>query len=710
MSETNQQPEARETVVHAAVERMRRKHATMDALILGLFCLPLLPFVQNNAFAVGWALCSAMVGMSMNVLAGYAGQISLAQAALFGTGAFTIGVVTSNLGVPWLLAVPLAALFTALITLVIGFPALRVKGLNLAILTLGFQFAMQRVLFRVFGASGVEVHRPEIFGVKLIEDRYLLFLIIAALVGLFLLDRNLTRSRMGRAFLALRQDELVASSFGINIANYKLLAFAMSGFYAGIAGAMFGTLQQDVTNESFEFIFSIEFLVFAVLGGLGSRVGTAVGGAFPVLYRQFLQYLRTAGAMLGGILLLYTLLRLPGGLAAEGRELKHGFQIFTSKGPRGVFAFFTVVASAIGLFFVVPIILGPVADLIAPAISQSTDTPEMLRFLLGLAGLAGGLRGGLLIAAKMIGLTPAAVTVVEAPADDDDEVDAPVRQIKAPSIDLKRRSDGVHSSGPLLEIVGVTKQFGGVRALDDVSMVVERGELIGIMGPNGSGKTTMLNNISGFIDPTKGDILYEGRSIIGLRADQRAALGIGRTFQNIGLVKSETVSDNLIISQHLVADYPAMTGLLRTPTVTSEERRLRMRAAAVVEMLGLEDIVDERIHSLPHGLAKLVELGAALVTGPELLLLDEPAAGVSPREADALGETLQQVAKHFGVTIVMIEHHVPLMLSTCDYIYVLNFGRLLTHGLPMDVARHPDVIAAYLGGVGEEASLAVAGG
>jgi branched-chain amino acid transport system ATP-binding protein len=159
-----------------------------------------------------------------------------------------------------------------------------------------------------------------------------------------------------------------------------------------------------------------------------------------------------------------------------------------------------------------------------------------------------------------------------------------------------------------------------------------------------------------------------------------------------------------------VADYHPMTGLLRTPGVTSEERRLRIRAAAVVEMLGLEDIVDERINSLPHGLAKLVELGAALVTGPELLLLDEPAAGVSPREADALGETLQQVAKHFGVTIVMIEHHVPLMLSTCDYIYVLNFGKMLTSGLPMDVARHPDVIAAYLGGVGEEASLAVAGG
>lgn len=695
--------------VASAVERMRRKHASMDALILVMFSLPLMPFVRNNAFAIGWALCSAMVGMSMNVLAGYAGQISLAHAALFGTGAFTIGVLTSNAGLPWLLAVPIAALLTAAITLVIGFPALRVKGLNLAVLTLGFQFAMQRVVFRVFGASGVEVERPSFFGVRLTEDRILLYAIIAALVGLFLLDRNLTRSRMGRAFLALRQDELVAASFGVNIANYKLLAFAMSGFYAGIAGAMFGTLQQDVTNESFEFIFSIEFLVFAVLGGLGSRVGTAVGGAFPVLYRQFLQYLRTAGAMLGGILLLYTLLRQPGGMAAEGRELKHGFQMFATKGAKGVGAFFAIVAGAVGLFVLLPVVLGPVTDAVAPLISESTDTAEMLRFLIGLAGAAVGLRLGLLWAGRMIGLAAPEVTQVAAPDDEADDA-LPVRQIKAPSISLKRASEDRAGTGPLLEIVNLSKRFGGVRALDDVSMTVERGELIGIMGPNGSGKTTLLNNISGFIDPTQGDIRYGGRSLNGLRADQRAALGIGRTFQNIGLVKTETVADNLIIAQHLVPAYSALTGLVRPPSVSSEERRLRIRAAAVVEMLGLEDIVDERIHSLPHGLAKLVELGAALVTGPELLLLDEPAAGVSPREADALSETLQQVAKHFGVTIVMIEHHVPLMLQTCDYIYVLNFGRMLTSGLPMEVARHPEVIAAYLGGVGEEASLAVAGG
>lgn len=709
MNEPAGDPIERGAIVSDAVERMRRRHAATDLFILGLFCLPLLPFVDGRVLAIGWALCSAMVGLSMNVLVGYAGQISLAQAALFGTGAFTMGALATNAGVPWIIALPLTAIITAVSALVIGFPALRVKGLNLAVLTLGFQFAMQKVVFRLFGADGVDVARPTLFGIELSDER-VLYAVIAGLVGLFLLDRNLTRSRMGRAFLALRQDELVAASFGVSVARYKLLAFAVSGFYAGVAGALFGTVVGEVTENSFEFIVSVEFLVFAVLGGLGSRVGTAIGGAFPVLYRQFLEFLAFFGALLGGILLLYTLLRQPAGLAGEGRELRHTFHLFTRKGARGVATFVGVVGASVMVAYRLPTLIGPwTTDRLTFLIRDSVDTRKGLRFMFGLAIAAAGVRLGLKFAAKQIGLVapPTTVHVSTSPTADDAHV---VRAIKAPSIQFKRSIADSSYRGPILEVVNVTKRFGGVRALDDVSFSIEAGELIGIMGPNGSGKTTMLNNISGFTAPTSGDIRYRGNSILALSADARAALGIGRTFQNIGLVKSETVADNLIIAQHLVAGYHPMAGLLRTPHVVNEERRLRIRAAAVVEMLGIGDIVDERVNALPHGLAKLVELGAALVTGPELLLLDEPAAGVSPREADALGETLKQIAQHFGVTIVMIEHHVPLMLSTCDYIYVLNFGKMLTSGLPAEVARHPDVIAAYLGGVGEEASRAVIGG
>jgi branched-chain amino acid transport system ATP-binding protein len=275
---------------------------------------------------------------------------------------------------------------------------------------------------------------------------------------------------------------------------------------------------------------------------------------------------------------------------------------------------------------------------------------------------------------------------------------------------LRRRTRREPYRGALMETRDLAMHFGGVRALDGVSMEIREGELIGIMGPNGSGKTTMLNCISGFLTPTSGDIIFRGRSMLTVAPHGRAALGLGRTFQNVGLVKGETVYDNLVIAQHLSCGYGVMEGLLRTGAVLQEERRLRARAAAVIDMLGLADIAAERISSLPHGRAKLVEIGAALVAGPELLLLDEPAAGVSPQEADALGGLLKHVASNFGVTILMIEHHVPLMLSTCDYIYVLNFGRLLTHGEPAEVARHPDVIAAYLGTTGKEATIAAAGG
>jgi branched-chain amino acid transport system ATP-binding protein len=278
----------------------------------------------------------------------------------------------------------------------------------------------------------------------------------------------------------------------------------------------------------------------------------------------------------------------------------------------------------------------------------------------------------------------------------------------ASTISFKRAVPVRRAQGALLEVDDVSIRFGGVRALDGVSMEVREGELIGIMGPNGSGKTTLLNNISGFLSPNSGDIRFQGRSILKMPAHERAALGLGRTFQNVGLVKQETVFDNFLISQHLVCKYGSLEGLARTGGVLAEERRLRQRAHAAISMLGLEDIAGTQVRALPHGRAKLVELGCALVTGPELLLLDEPAAGVSPQEADALGETLKAIAKHFGVTILMIEHHVPLMLSTCDYIYVLNFGRMLTHGEPEEVARHPDVIAAYLGSAGREPSLAPA--
>lgn len=663
------------------------------------------PFVGQN-FVLGWTLCSAIVGLSMNVLAGYAGQISLAHAVLYGSGAFAMGNLVTRAEVPWIISLPVSGLITAAIALLIGFPALRIRGLNLAIATLGFQFAMQRVVFRAQfltgGAAGIDIE--PLFGDSPTAERDFVWVIIAALIVIVLIDRNLTRSKLGRSFFAVRQDEQVAASFGIPVAQTKLMAFALSGFYAGIAGALFGTLQGDVTNELFDYIFSIEFLVFAVLGGLGSRTGTAVGAAFPIVYRRMLEFLRTTGPMLGGMLLVITLIRYAGGMAAQGRELLHIAGQMRRAGWRYLGLFFAALAGSIAAGIAAMFLVGRVAEFVLGLVfNYRWSTFPAALVLLGTIAVTFQLlvRQVAHLAARAGRFTPA-----HAPAQVATSTQ-PVALTEAVEA-LRPRTDRKPYAGALLQVENLAIRFGGVRALDGVSMEVRAGELIGIMGPNGSGKTTMLNNISGFLTPNEGDIRFRGKSILGMAPHQRSALGIGRTFQNVGLVKQETVFDNFIIAQHLACQYGPLEGLLRTGAVVSEERRLRARAEVAIDLLGLRDIVATQVRSLPHGRAKLVELGCALVSGPELLLLDEPAAGVSPQEADALGQSLKEIADRFGVTILMIEHHVPLMLSTCDYIYVLNFGRLLTHGAPLEVARHPDVIAAYLGTAGKEASLAPA--
>lgn len=762
-----------------AVRTMWAGRAARLAIVGAFFAAPVVPWVDEQAFVVGWALCSAMVGMSMNVLAGYAGQISLAQAVLFGSGAFALGNLVTHAGVPWLIALPAAGVITAAIALLIGFPALRIRGLHLAIATLGFQFVMQRVVFRTQfltgGSAGVDIERPDLFGAVLDNNTHFLWVIMSALALLWVIDRNLTRSRAGRAFFALRQDEQVASSFGIPVARYKLLAFAISGFYAGIAGALFGTLQGDVTNELFDFIFSIEFLVFAVLGGLGSRAGTAVGGAFPVLYRSILDFLRTAGPVLGGLLLVFTLLRYQGGLAAQGRDIREGGELLARRGPMFLAVFFGIltvtIASGIALpwaawallraagvrLTIFPIIVLGLAAAVAVSImlekvvrNAAATKPEggtrALLATLGLLGTTGVALAGVFGVQFLLSLADVVESSTSAmPAYPigavltfllfvpllrklwrDQGPPASLIEALAPPPPpepkpLKIATDSVTASlfqrrttrrepyrGALLQVEKLAMHFGGVRALDGVDLEVREGELIGLMGPNGSGKTTMLNCISGFLKPNHGDVRFRGRSILAMPPHARAALGLGRTFQHVGLVKNESVFDNFVIAQHLACGYGPMEGLLRTGAVVNEERRLRMRAEAAIELLGLQDVAPALVSSLPHGRAKLVELGCAMVTGPELLLLDEPAAGVSPAEAETLGDTLKRVASHFGVTILMIEHHVPLMLSTCDYIYVLNFGRLLTHGEPSEVAKHPDVIAAYLGTAGREANVVTA--
>jgi branched-chain amino acid transport system ATP-binding protein len=249
----------------------------------------------------------------------------------------------------------------------------------------------------------------------------------------------------------------------------------------------------------------------------------------------------------------------------------------------------------------------------------------------------------------------------------------------------------------MLEAANVSIRFGGLQALQDVSFRVGEWEIVGLIGPNGAGKTTAFNCVSGFYRPNSGHIRLHGEEVTDLAPHQRVRRGMGRTFQNVGMVKTSTALQNLLTAQHLHAGYPVVSGILGTQQATGAERDLVEQAETILDILDLSSIRDTVVASLPYGQLKMLELGCALATNPDVLLLDEPSSGLGPTEAMDLGDRLLALRKELGLTMLVIEHHVPLVTKVCDYVYVLNFGEILAEGEASYIQSHPDVVAAYLG-------------
>ena len=578
---------------------------------------------DTRALVLGEAVALAIAAMSLNVLMGYAGQISLGHFALLGIGAFASSKLTAPtpgnpVALPFVVGLVAATGAGGVVAFLIGLPALRLRGLYLAVVTIVFNFVMVQSLFQSSwlssGSGGVELPRPLVGSFDFVRNADYLAVLLAVLVVVWLLDVNLSASKLGRAFHAIRSDETMAASFGIDVTRYKLLAFTISGALAGLAGALYGHLFTFVNSGSFDLTQSLFLLTLVVIGGLGSRAGVVAAALlYGVLDFVLGEIFGTdvAGWVVFGsaLLLMFTIAQHASGLAGairEARERRHEGSVH-----------------------------------LAASTPQMVDLP------------------------RPTGLPARAATTSE--------------------------------SGPLLTVRGVTVDFGGLRAVNDVSIDVPAGRIVGLIGPNGAGKTTLFNAISGALRPDTGSIALLGTDLSAAPAHVRAAAGIGRTFQMIGLATDLSVTENMLLAQHQVATYgplESLVGLGRAPRVEAD---LRQRAADAILALGFERYADTPVKNLSHGQQRIVEIGCALVTAPELVMLDEPSAGMAPGAVENLAVRLRDIRDELDRTVLLIEHNIPLVLDVCDELYVLANGVLIAHGLPDEVVARPEVIEAYLG-------------
>jgi ABC-type branched-subunit amino acid transport system ATPase component/ABC-type branched-subunit amino acid transport system permease subunit len=593
----------------------RRRSTDIGLVLLACIVLPPLtgwamPDLLSPATALilTYGVCLGIAALSLNLLLGYAGQLSLGHAALLGVGAFGASIVVDRLSLPMFLGWVVGGAVGGVVALAIGIPALRLRGLYLALVTLVFGATMQASVLRwrffTHGTAGASLPRRLIGDHILINEPIYLAMVLVVLVGVWLVDINVLRTRMGRAFLAIREDETTAQSFGIDVVRYKLLAFVLSGVIAGVAGALYGGAVGLVNSDVFDRELSLRIVLFVIIGGIGRRWGAVVISVLIGIAPKLPDPLQRYDLVAAGAITLYNVVKLPEGLAglvAHWRSVK------------------------------------PAA---LPVDAQQLQAVD-------LAAVAG---------------TPAPL-----------------------------------GGGPVLIVHDVSVEFGGLHAVEDVSLRVEPGQIVGIIGPNGAGKSTLFNAISGFV-PSRGGVTLDGIPVHHLKPHQRAAAGLGRTFQNVGLARDQSVRQNILLAQHQFATYSDLASLAYSPSARDTELRLAELAEGVIGGLGFQQYAETPVRQLSGGQQRLVELAAVLATGPKLLMLDEPTAGLSPAAAENLADRLRELRDDRGQTILLIEHNVPLVLDLCDYVYVLSAGQLLAAGTTQELAAMPEILDAYLGG------------
>ena len=652
---------------------------------------------------------------SIVMLTGWVGQISLSQASFLGISAFGSALLSQHLGIGFPVSLLVGGLLSGAACALLGVVALRVRGLYLAVATLIFAWMADQYLFIVpwfagtGGSASVTTAPAGLRGAfpffDFTERKTFYYVMLAVASSVFFGLLNLRDSKTGRAFSALRGSEMAAASLGIDVVRYKLFAFAIAGFVAGLAGNLLLAHQVTIVPDQFSLKTSLLFLAIAVVGGLRSLGGAiAASLLFAALSELFFrvpslgEYLQLVSAvLLALILLVYPkgLAGVPGSLAGlrvrlraaatDHRVLPVIDRLKSDAGTWAVRFRRVVVAIGRGAGAVRLAVLSTLARVPIPALAGlggavDADGPEALRLTGLVVPLEHALGGG-----------------ESAPEAEE----APKIQVNEPSAESTRFGKltvaPFEASGPVIEAEGITVRFGGLTAVQNASLSVHAGQIVGLIGPNGAGKTTLFNAISGLNSPAEGRVRLFGQDVTDLPVHRRAACGLARTFQVIQLFPELTVFENLLVATHLHNPTSPLSNVVVTAKTVRAELAGEETCRRVVKFLGLEDIADRPVAGLSFGTLRMIEIGRALVTGAPALMLDEPASGLDNTETDRLSDLLRFIRAELGISILLIEHDVKMVTSVTDYMFVLNRGQLLAEGVPADIKRNPEVVAAYLG-------------
>ncbi|HVL90265.1 MAG TPA: branched-chain amino acid ABC transporter ATP-binding protein/permease, partial [Actinomycetota bacterium] len=614
-----------------------------------------------------------------------------------------------------------------LAAVVLGVVALRVRGLYLAVATLLFSWMAEAFLFRFEPFTRHSTIEPQSTGIAnsfpyfdWSDRRVYFYMAWAAVVVAVFLMANLRDSKTGRAFFSVRGSEVAAASLGVDVVKTKLVAFAISGVLAGIAGGLMMAELGTISPDAFKVDRSLFFLGIAVVGGLGSLGGAiAAGTVFAMLDEAFLRvkflsgYLEVvAAALLAGTLLLYRggLAEVPRSLAPVLRPVSKALRPLN----RALDAVWLASARSLRKMFASP--PRPAAEGASPAkpgllarlTKGKAGGPPAVKaqepldlFTVGRIANGNGthvhledepLRTGMM----SVETSERTDRVVDGDLEIDEISAGSSRDWAALTLPTPPLPADRAVRTPLIEASGITVQFGGLTAVNNASLKVCEGEIVGLIGPNGAGKTTLFNSIAGLNVPTKGQVKLFGNDVTTWPVHKRAQLGVGRTFQAIQMFGQLSVFDNLMVA----TDRHNPTGLFAHLTVSKAsigaEKAARAQVERALELLDLTSVADRTARDLPFGVLRMVELARALVTGAHLIMLDEPASGLDNKETDRLADILRFV-RSLGVTLLLIEHDVRMVTSVSDYMYVLDRGNMLAEGTPDQVQRDERVIAAYLG-------------